>query len=60
MNGCSTGSSGSTTRATRDAGGAGLGLAVVDTVVRSLGGSIVAESSPLGGARLRAEFPPVS
>jgi signal transduction histidine kinase len=45
---------------TRDAGGAGLGLAVVDTVVRSLGGSIVAESSPLGGARLRAEFPPVS
>lgn len=45
---------------TRDGGGAGLGLAVVDTVVGSLGGTIVAESSPLGGARLRAEFPAVS
>ena len=45
---------------TRDSGGAGLGLAVVDTVVRSLGGTIEAESAPLGGARLRAEFPPVS
>jgi signal transduction histidine kinase len=42
----------------RDAGGAGLGLAVVSTVVRSTGGEIVAEESPLGGARLRATFPP--
>jgi signal transduction histidine kinase len=42
----------------RDAGGAGLGLAVVATVVRASGGTIVAEDSPLGGARLRATFPP--
>jgi signal transduction histidine kinase len=42
----------------RDAGGAGLGLAVVATVVQASGGSIVAEGSPLGGARLRATFPP--
>ncbi len=41
----------------RDAGGAGLGLAVVDTVVRSVGGSIVAGESPLGGARMTAVFP---
>ena len=41
----------------RDAGGAGLGLAVVDTVVRATGGTIVATESPLGGARLMATFP---
>ncbi len=41
----------------RDAGGAGLGLAVVDTVVRSVGGTIVADESPLGGARMTAVFP---
>ena len=41
----------------RDAGGAGLGLAVVDTVIRSVGGTIVAGESALGGARLVATFP---
>ena len=41
----------------RDAGGAGLGLAVVDTVVRSVGGTIVAGESPMGGASMTAVFP---
>lgn len=41
----------------RDAGGAGLGLAVVDTVVRSVGGTIAADEAPMGGARIVAVFP---
>lgn len=43
----------------RDAGGAGLGLAVVHSVVRAVGGTISAGESPLGGARLQATFPAV-
>jgi signal transduction histidine kinase len=42
----------------RDAGGAGLGLAIARELVTSLGGTVVAEASPLGGARLRVVLPP--
>lgn len=42
---------------TRDAGGAGLGLAVVKTMVRHLGGEVTVGDSPLGGARLLVELP---
>lgn len=38
-------------------GGSGLGLAVSDAIVRAHGGTIVAESSPLGGLRLRILLP---
>ncbi|MDW3216242.1 MAG: ATP-binding protein [Ilumatobacteraceae bacterium] len=41
----------------RDEGGAGLGLAVVATVVTAAGGSISVETSDLGGARFVAAFP---
>lgn len=41
----------------RDAGGAGLGLAVVRRVVEQHGGQVRAERSPLGGARLEVRFP---
>ena len=42
---------------TRDAGGAGLGLAVVDAVVGSAGGSIEVDESPDGGARFVISLP---
>lgn len=41
----------------RDAGGAGLGLAIVRELVESLGGTVTAEASPTGGARLRVRLP---
>jgi signal transduction histidine kinase len=41
----------------RDAGGAGLGLAIVRELVTSMGGTTVAQPSPLGGARLRVQLP---
>jgi signal transduction histidine kinase len=41
----------------RDAGGAGLGLAVADEIVRSSGGQLSIEESTLGGARLRVRLP---
>jgi signal transduction histidine kinase len=41
----------------RDRGGAGLGLAVVDAIVRSHGGSVSIGDSPLGGARFVVEIP---
>ena len=41
----------------RDAGGAGLGLAVVAATVKKLGGSVIAEDSPLGGARIVVSLP---
>ncbi|NNE12222.1 MAG: HAMP domain-containing protein, partial [Ilumatobacter sp.] len=45
----------------RDGGGAGLGLAVVATVVRAAGGSVtVDESDELGGARFRFTLPPAT
>lgn len=41
----------------RDAGGAGLGLAIVRELVTSMGGSIAVGQSPTGGARLRLLLP---
>ena len=41
----------------RDAGGAGLGLALVRELVTAFGGTVVAEQSPSGGARLRVRLP---
>ncbi len=43
----------------RDSGGAGLGLAVVASVVDAAGGRVSAESSDLGGARFQVELPAV-
>lgn len=40
-----------------DTGGAGLGLSVVATVVRSLGGSVTVMDSPQGGARFTMVLP---
>ena len=42
---------------TRDAGGAGLGLAVVREVVAGLGGEVVVGDAPAGGARFEIRFP---
>ena len=39
-------------RATEDAGGAGLGLAIADAIVRATGGRWRVASSPSGGARM--------
>lgn len=44
----------------RDGGGAGLGLAVVATVVHAAGGTIDVTSSDSGGARFSVLFPAVS
>lgn len=43
---------------TRDNGGAGLGLAVVASLVREMGGAVTVADSPLGGARFKLRFPP--
>ena len=40
----------------RDAGGSGLGLSIVDEVVRAHGGTLEISQSPLGGARIQATF----
>lgn len=42
---------------TRDAGGAGLGLAVVFETITRMGGVIDVQQSPLGGARFQVELP---
>lgn len=42
---------------TRDNGGAGLGLAVVASLVQEMGGTVTAGDSPLGGARFELRFP---
>ncbi len=42
---------------TRDRGGAGLGLAVVAESVRSMGGQVTVEDSPIGGARFVVAWP---
>jgi signal transduction histidine kinase len=42
---------------TRDHGGAGLGLAVVATVARSLGGDATFGDAPIGGARFTVTLP---
>lgn len=44
----------------RDAGGAGLGLAVVAAVVRASGGSITVGDADLGGARFELRLPAVT
>lgn len=44
---------------TRDAGGAGLGLAVVHETVVRMGGTIQVLEAPLGGARFQIELPAV-
>jgi signal transduction histidine kinase len=41
----------------RDDGGSGLGLSIVDEVVRAHGGSMSIEQSPLGGARITVTLP---
>ena len=43
---------------TRDNGGAGLGLAVVASLVREMGGTVTVGDSPLSGARFELRFPP--
>jgi signal transduction histidine kinase len=40
----------------RDDGGSGLGLSIVDEVVRAHGGTTTISSSPLGGARIQVTF----
>lgn len=40
----------------RDDGGSGLGLSIVDEVARAHGGSIKIDQSPLGGARIQVRF----
>jgi signal transduction histidine kinase len=41
----------------RDDGGSGLGLSIVDEVVRAHGGSISITQSALGGARIQVTVP---
>lgn len=41
----------------RDRGGAGLGLAVVDHIVTRHGGSVTIDDAPLGGARVTLRIP---
>jgi len=41
----------------RDDGGSGLGLSIVDEVVRAHGGSLAIGRSPLGGARIEVTLP---
>jgi signal transduction histidine kinase len=41
----------------RDVGGSGLGLSIVDEVVRAHGGTVSIEQSPLGGARITVTLP---
>ena len=44
-------------RATDQVGGAGLGLAIADAVVRATGGRWELDDSPLGGARMAVSWP---
>ncbi len=41
----------------RDAGGLGLGLALVKAIVESHQGTVTVQDSPLGGARLAVRLP---
>ncbi|MFD1236054.1 ATP-binding protein, partial [Pseudonocardia benzenivorans] len=43
-----------------DGGGAGLGLALVEGLVRGRGGSVAAAAAPEGGARLEVRWPAAS
>jgi signal transduction histidine kinase len=40
-----------------EAGGAGLGLAIGDAIVRATGGRWAVSESPLGGARFAVSWP---
>jgi signal transduction histidine kinase len=42
---------------TRDAGGAGLGLAIVSELIAAHGGQITIDASPTGGTRVTLRFP---
>jgi len=42
---------------TRDDGGSGLGLAVVDTIARAHGGAVTISDGPYGGARFTVRLP---
>jgi signal transduction histidine kinase len=44
-------------RATDSGGGAGLGLAIADAIVRATGGRWLVERSPAGGARMSVSWP---
>jgi len=41
----------------RDLGGSGLGMAIMDSIATALGGSMVTQPSPLGGLALTFRFP---
>jgi signal transduction histidine kinase len=43
----------------RDAGGLGLGLSMVQTIVERHGGTVAIDDAPLGGARLTVRLPAV-
>jgi signal transduction histidine kinase len=43
----------------RDAGGSGLGLAIVAHIAAVSGGTVAADASPLGGARLTLQLPAI-
>lgn len=47
-------------RGDRSAGGAGLGLAIVDQIMKSLQGSVQVGEAPGGGAMFILSFPPVT
>ena len=56
-NGCSTGSFGLDEARSRDDGGCGLGLAIVDEVIRAHSGTVSISRSSLGGARIEVTLP---
>ncbi len=47
-------------RSDRNSGGAGLGLAIVDRIMKTLRGSVFAGEAPGGGALFTLTFPPIA